>query len=282
MAEVQWIKLKVGLFDGQSFKRIKHAKIGSVSYRDKLTAVWFELLDLAGKSNHGGLLIDNNELPYKSFEDIACLIDRDEKEVELCINFFINEKMIEIVNDVYCLSNFQKYQYIEGLEKIREQKRLAQAKWRDSKKALLVDTTVDSTDRLPSLKNKELEIELKEDTLTSIEESDEKSSLSTSKSTQKAHEPKKKYGEFNRVLLTSEEYQRLITDFGEELTLRVIKAIDESMESTNNKNKWINHNLVIRRAIREKWNCVYGKSDTFRKNQTNNPFLQIAKDEGIL
>jgi hypothetical protein len=40
MAEnVQWIRLKVGMFDGNSFKKIKRAKIGGVAFRDKLTAV---------------------------------------------------------------------------------------------------------------------------------------------------------------------------------------------------------------------------------------------------
>ena len=28
MADVKWIKLKVGMFDGMSFKKIKKAKIG--------------------------------------------------------------------------------------------------------------------------------------------------------------------------------------------------------------------------------------------------------------
>ena len=82
MAEVQWIRFVVGMFDGNSFKRIKRAKIGGVSYRDKLTSVWFELLDLAGKSNANGYLIDNNEIPYRSFEDIATMLDREEKEIE--------------------------------------------------------------------------------------------------------------------------------------------------------------------------------------------------------
>lgn len=153
---VQWIKLKVGMFDGNSFKKIKRAKIGGVSYRDKLTAVWFELLDLAGKCNANGYLIDNNEIPYHSFDDIATMLDREEKEIELCMQFFINEHMVEIIDDVYCLSNFIKYQNQEGLEKIREQKRLAQAKWRERKKLGLVgivdetQSTVDSTQLLPS------------------------------------------------------------------------------------------------------------------------------------
>ena len=136
---VQWIRLKVGMFDGNSFKRIKRAKIGGVSYRDKLTAVWFELLDLAGKSNANGYLIDNNEIAYHSFEDIAVMLDRDEKEIELCMGFFITEKMVEIIDDTYLLTNFMQYQNQEGLEKIREQKRLRQARWRERKALGLVD-----------------------------------------------------------------------------------------------------------------------------------------------
>ena len=102
MAEnVQWIRLKVGMFDGNSFKKIKRAQIGGVAFRDKLTAVWFELLDLAGKSNANGYLVDNIEIPYRTFEDIAIMLDREEKEIELCMQFFINEKMVEIVTFLF-------------------------------------------------------------------------------------------------------------------------------------------------------------------------------------
>ena len=160
---VQWLKIKVGMFDGNSFKKIKRAKIGGVSYRDKLTAVWFELLDLAGKSNSNGYLIDNNEIPYHSFDEIAIMLDREEKEIELCMQFFINEKMIEIIDDIYCLTNFVKYQNQEGLDKIREQKRIAQSKWRERKRLGLIDyqgnsvdkkiSTQTSTTNLPSISN---------------------------------------------------------------------------------------------------------------------------------
>ena len=154
MAEnIQWIKLKVGMFDGNSFKKIKRAKIGGVSYRDKLTAVWFELMDLAGKSNSNGFLIDNNEIPYRTFEDIAVMLDREEKEIELCMKFFLNEQMIEIINDIFCLSNFMKYQNQEGLDKIREQKRIAQSKWRERKRLGLIANVDEKTSTPPSTNN---------------------------------------------------------------------------------------------------------------------------------
>lgn len=137
MAEnVQWIKLIVGMFDGESFKKIKRARIGGEKFRDKLTAVWFELMDFAGKCNHHGAFINSREIPFVSMDDIAAMIDREPDELQLCMQFFIKEGMIEIVDDVYLLTNWAKYQNTDGLEKIREQKRISQAKWRAKRKAL--------------------------------------------------------------------------------------------------------------------------------------------------
>ena len=161
MAEVQWIRLMVGMFDGNSFKRIKRARIGGVSYRDKLTAVWFELLDLAGKSNTNGYLIDNNEIPYRSFEDIATMLDREEKEIELCMQFFINERMVEIVDDVYCLTNFMRYQNQEGLQKIREQTRKRVSEYRKRKQ--LAQSNADSNVTVTLRNDTELDKELEQE-----------------------------------------------------------------------------------------------------------------------
>ena len=144
MAEnVQWIKLIVGMFDGESFKKIKRARIGGEKFRDKLTAVWFELMDFAGKCNHHGALINSREIPFVSMDDIAAMIDREPDELHLCMQYFINEGMIEIIDDVYMLSNWSKYQNTEGLEKIREQKRISQAKWRAKRKALVAGNNED-------------------------------------------------------------------------------------------------------------------------------------------
>ena len=136
MADVKWIKLIVGMFDGMSFKKIKRAKIGGESFRDKLTAVWFELMDFAGKCNHNGAFIDSREIPFVELSDIAMMIDRETEELELCMNFFLNEGMISIVDDVYMLSTWSEYQNTDGLDKIREQNRLRQAKYKQKQKLL--------------------------------------------------------------------------------------------------------------------------------------------------
>lgn len=135
--KVKWIKFKVGMFDGNSFKRIKRAEIDGVyDFRDKLTAVWFELLDLSGKLNNNGYL-SNDEIEFNTYEDIAIEIDRTTKEVELCLRWFVNNRMIEVVDNVFLISNWSKYQNIDGLEKIRLQGRERQRAFRENKKLSL-------------------------------------------------------------------------------------------------------------------------------------------------
>ena len=142
--EVKWIKLKVGMFDGTSFKKIKRAKIDGVAdFRDKLTAVWFELLDLGAKVNNEGYFF-NNEIAFNKIEDIAIMLDRTDKEIEMCFNFYLKEEMIVIINDVYSINNWTKYQNNEGLEKIREQNRLRQQTYRNKQKQVLIDNNVSS------------------------------------------------------------------------------------------------------------------------------------------
>ena len=141
MADVKWIKLKVGMFDGMSFKKIKKAKIGGESFRDKLTAVWFELMDFAGKCNHDGAFISPKEIPFTDLSDIAMMIDREEEELQLCMAFFINEGMVAVVDDIYMLSSWSEYQNTDGLDKIREQNRLRQAKFKEKQKLLQGNVT---------------------------------------------------------------------------------------------------------------------------------------------
>ena len=135
MTDVKWVKLKVGMFDGESFKKIKRAKIGGQNFRDKLTAVWFELLDFAGKCNHGGAFINDHEIPFTDIEDISAMIDREPDELQLCMTYYINQGMIEIIDDIYQLSNWTKYQNEDKLSQIREQNRIRQANYR-ARKAL--------------------------------------------------------------------------------------------------------------------------------------------------
>lgn len=81
---------------------------------------------------------------------------------------------------------------------------------------------------------------------------------------------RKSYGKYGWVKLTDEEYHRLLNDFGEAEVKRCIAYVDESAQTTGNKNKWRDWNLVVRKCHREGW----GRKKEVQPAQNNsNPFL---------
>lgn len=64
---------------------------------------------------------------------------------------------------------------------------------------------------------------------------------------------RQRYGSFGWVRLTENEYKRLVTDLGKTEAQRCIAYIDEAAQSTGNKNKWRDWNLVTRKCHREGW-----------------------------
>lgn len=71
---------------------------------------------------------------------------------------------------------------------------------------------------------------------------------------------RRKYGQYGWVKLTEEEYQNLLKDLGENEVKRCIYYIDESAQSSGNKNNWKDWNLVIRRCSRDGWGKGKGVS----------------------
>lgn len=60
-------------------------------------------------------------------------------------------------------------------------------------------------------------------------------------------------GQYGWVKLTDEQYQKLVAKYGEAETKRCIDYVDESAQSTGNKNKWSDWNLVVRKCHRDGW-----------------------------
>lgn len=92
-------------------------------------------------------------------------------------------------------------------------------------------------------------------------------------------EVRKSYGRYGWVKLTDTEYHRLLNDFGEAEVKRCIAYVDESAQSTGNKNKWRDWNLVVRKCKRDGWGKGYY---TQKPQNSGNVFLDIAKNEGIV
>lgn len=259
MADVKWIKLKVGMFDGMSFKKIKKAKIGGESFRDKLTAIWFELMDFAGRCNHDGAFISPREIPFKDLSDIALMIDRDEEELRLCMSFFINEGMISVIDDVYMLSNWSEYQNIEGMEKIREQNRKRQAKFKQKQKLLLGNVT----DNVIVTESNATDIDIDLDIDKDLEEE---------KRIKNNKPVRHKYGEYKNVLLSDEDLEKLQTEFPYDYEER-IERLSSYIESTGKTYK--NHLATIRNWARNEKPKETAKP---KAATSGNPFLDLLNE----
>lgn len=134
MGEVSWIKLKVGMFDDSKIKYIE-----ALPERDTIITVWVKLLTLAGKYNEQGYIMLSENLPYNE-EMLANEFNRPLNSVRLAIQTFEKLGMIENVHGVIKVSNWDKHQNIEGLEKIREQNRLRKQKQRERESELLLQS----------------------------------------------------------------------------------------------------------------------------------------------
>ena len=87
-------------------------------------------------------------------------------------------------------------------------------------------------------------------------------------------EARKSYGSFGWVKLTDEEYSRLLNDLGQAEVKRCIAYVDESAQTTRNKNKWRDWNLVIRKCSRDGWGL-----DRKNANKATDAPRQLDEDE---
>jgi predicted phage replisome organizer len=127
MAEVKWIKLATDIFDNRKIRQIEQMPDG-----DALIVVWLKLLTLAGATNDQGYVYFTQEIPYTD-QLLATQFNKPISLIQLALSTFERFNMIDIVDDIIHVSNWERYQNIEGMDKIREQTRKRVAKHREKK-----------------------------------------------------------------------------------------------------------------------------------------------------
>ena len=129
MSEVKWIKLVTGFFDDEKIKLIE-----AMPEADMVLVIWIKLLTLAGKKNMNGYIFLTSNIPYTD-EMFSTLFDRPLNTVRLALSTFKKFGMINYEDDsIIKITNWEKHQNIEGLEKIKEQNRLRVARFREKHK----------------------------------------------------------------------------------------------------------------------------------------------------
>ena len=138
MADVKWIKICTDIFDDEKILMIE-----SLPSADTIIVIWFKLLTFAGKQNNDGVFLMNNRIAYTD-EMLATIFRRDVNVVRLALKTFEQFGMIEIIDGVVAIPNWNKHQTLDAYEKKKERDRLYQAE-RRAKQRFLIEKSSDTS-----------------------------------------------------------------------------------------------------------------------------------------
>lgn len=130
MADVKWIKITTDIFDDEKILLIE-----SLPEADSIIVIWFKLLCLAGKMNNSGVFIMNDKIAYTD-KMLAAIFRRKEATVQMALKTFEQFGMVEIVDGVITIPNWNKHQSLDALEKKREYQKELMRKRREEQKRL--------------------------------------------------------------------------------------------------------------------------------------------------
>lgn len=141
MAGVKWIKIATDIFDDEKILLIE-----ALPDAYAIITVWFKLLCLAGKKNNDGVFLMNDKIPYTD-KMLATIFRMNESTVKLALNAFEQFKMIEIVEGIITIPNWNKHQTLDAYERKKERDRLYQEERRAKQRALIEKSSDKSSER---------------------------------------------------------------------------------------------------------------------------------------
>ena len=251
MADVKWIKIVTDMFDDE-----KIVLIEAMPDSDAIIVIWFKLLCLAGKQNNGGVFMLNDRIPYTD-EMLSTIFRRPLNTVRLAISTFERFGMVEIINNTITIPSWRKHQNLEGMELAREKTRQRVAAYRERQKQLTEGNVTDRySDVTVTQTDKDIDID--------IDKELDKENIGG----KPPRSPKHKYGEYNNVLLTDDELQKLKTEYSD--YEERIERLSSYIASTGKKYK--SHYATIRNWARK-------DADRREGNGSNTKFADEASRE---
>lgn len=157
MVDVKWIKLATGLPDNRKIKQIRRLPEG-----DTMALMWVFLMCLAGATNDEGMVYFTPEIPFTD-EMLADQFDIDINTIRLGLATFQRFGMIEVVDNIICLSHWEKWQAADGLAVIREQTRKRVAKHREKQRLAACNVTGNVTGNVTVTESNATDIDIDKD-----------------------------------------------------------------------------------------------------------------------
>ena len=157
MADVKWIKITTDMFDNRKIRHLRRLPDGN-----NIVLIWVMLLTMAGRCNSGGMIFLTENIPYTP-KMLADELDFEENTVQLALTALEQLNMIVTNSGFFAIAGWDEYQNTEGMEKIREQNRLRQAKFKAKQKLLSDNVTDNVTITQDNATDKEEDIEKEKD-----------------------------------------------------------------------------------------------------------------------
>ena len=123
--DIKWVKLAVNWYKSDDIQLIRKLPDG-----DSIALMFVMLLAMAGERNEGGYI------PY-SEEDLSMLLDIELPTVRMALKAMESRRMIDFDDGLFHVTNWDKYQSVDKLEKLKQQQAEASKRYRDKKKALM-------------------------------------------------------------------------------------------------------------------------------------------------
>lgn len=258
-----WIKLKTDFFNQETIDFLLSQKNGCEYI------VLYQMLCLNTANNNGEMCSKIGEMivPYNVDKIVRDTKYFDFDTVTIALGLFKQLGLIyEEEDKILKITNFNEMVGSEASNPNAQR----QKRFRERQKQLKLSVT-DSNADSNTKNNEEIDIDIR-DRDKSIEKDIDNINNNICTETSK----KEKFGIYGRIKLTQKEYDKLIKDFGEEFINKQIELLDEYVESNNNKNKYSNFNLVLRKSIREKW---FKQNTSFKCLKDNFKGTEIEEEE---
>ena len=139
MADVKWIKITTDIFDDEKILLIE-----SLPDSYAMITVWFKLLCLAGKQNNSGVFM-MGRVAYTD-KMLATIFRMKESTVTMALNTFEQFGMVEIIDGVITIPNWNKHQSLDAYEKKKAYDRKYRMEQREKQRLLAAQSNDNRTD----------------------------------------------------------------------------------------------------------------------------------------
>lgn len=264
MSDVKWIKLSTNMFEDEKIRLIEQ-----MPEADTILIIWVKLLSQAGKTNASGYIYLSENIPYTE-EMLATIFNRPIGTVRLALETFKSFGMIEIDDQSFIsISNWEKHQNVEGMERVRKLNAERNRRYRQRKKQNQIEENKDS----------DVSVTSRDDTEGDIEEDIDKEKERESEREKKPKDFTAKIKDLLPSFYSIPDFNHLSKKYWNSIReTRKTKSVAESVIYKNMK-LWTSYDpVVVEYALKQHIENHAGKKEDYTIGIMRNTTLEEAKE----